>query len=54
MLAILLGVAVRTAWTPPATFRLCIAISAKFLLEVAVKLLGASVSVQAFSRSGRR
>ena len=47
VLAILLGVAVRTAWTPPAAFRSGINFSAKLLLEVAVMLLGASVSVQA-------
>lgn len=47
VLAILLGVGVRTAWTPPKTFRPGIELSAKFLLEVAVMLLGASVSVQA-------
>ena len=47
VLAILLGVAVRTAWAPPALFRRGIEVSAKLLLEIAVMLLGASVSVQA-------
>ena len=47
VLAILVGVALRTAWTPPAAFRPGIDLSAKLLLEVAVMLLGASVSVQA-------
>ena len=47
VLAILLGVAVRAAWAPPAIFRPGIDVSAKILLEVAVMLLGASVSVQA-------
>ncbi len=47
VLAILLGVALRTAWTPSALFRPGIDMSAKLLLEVAVMLLGASVSVQA-------
>ena len=45
MLAILLGVAIRTAWTPAKRFVPGIAFSAKFLLEVAVVMLGASVSV---------
>ena len=45
VLAILLGVAIRTAWTPAKRFVPGIAFSAKFLLEVAVVMLGASVSV---------
>ncbi len=45
VLAILLGVAIRTAWTPAKQFVPGIAFSAKFLLEVAVVMLGASVSV---------
>ena len=45
VLAILLGVAIRTAWTPTKRYVPGIAFSAKFLLEVAVVLLGASVSV---------
>ncbi len=44
VLAILLGVAVRTAWTPDERWRPGVAFSAKILLEVAVVLLGASVS----------
>jgi uncharacterized integral membrane protein (TIGR00698 family) len=44
VLAILLGVAIRTAWQPPKPFVPGIAFSAKFLLEVAVVMLGASVS----------
>jgi uncharacterized integral membrane protein (TIGR00698 family) len=44
VLAILLGAAVRTAWTPDARFKAGIDFSAKMLLEVAVVLLGASVS----------
>ncbi len=44
VLAILLGVAVRTAWTPPPRLIPGIAFSGKFLLEFAVVLLGASVS----------
>ena len=45
VLAILLGVAMRTAWTPAKRFVPGIAFSAKLLLEVAVVMLGASVSV---------
>jgi uncharacterized integral membrane protein (TIGR00698 family) len=45
VLSILLGVAIRTAWTPAKPFVPGIAFSAKFLLEVAVVMLGASVSV---------
>jgi uncharacterized integral membrane protein (TIGR00698 family) len=45
VLAILLGVAIRTAWTPVKCFVPGIAFSAKLLLEVAVVMLGASVSV---------
>ena len=45
VLAILLGVVVRTAWTPAKPFVPGIAFSAKTLLEIAVVMLGASVSV---------
>ena len=41
MLAILVGTAVRTAWTPGPRWFLGIDFSAKTLLEVAVLLLGA-------------
>ena len=44
VLAILLGVAIRTVWTPGAFWQPGIALSAKLLLEFAVVLLGASVS----------
>ena len=44
VLAILLGAAVRTAWTPGPKWQAGIAFSAKTLLEVAVALLGASLS----------
>ncbi|MCJ2013668.1 YeiH family protein [Methylobacterium sp. J-076] len=52
VLAILLGIAVRTAWTPGSRFRTGIAFSAKQLLEVAVTLLGASLSLGAILASG--
>jgi uncharacterized integral membrane protein (TIGR00698 family) len=45
VLAILLGVVLRTAWTPAKSFVPGIAFSAKTLLEIAVVMLGASVSV---------
>ena len=44
VLAILIGVAIRTAWTPGSLWAPGIAFSAKILLEVAVVMLGASVS----------
>jgi uncharacterized integral membrane protein (TIGR00698 family) len=46
VLAILLGVAVRTAWKPGVRWAPGIKFSAKTLLETAIVLLGASVSVQ--------
>ena len=52
VLAILLGVVVRTAWTPGPRWRPGIELSAKTLLEIAVMLLGASVSVQAVQALG--
>src|SRR5271167_1273247 len=45
--AILFGVAIRSIWTPPGSWRAGIEFSAKTLLEIAVVLLGASVSVRA-------
>ncbi len=44
VLAILVGTAVRTVWTPGQIWSPGIAFSAKTLLEIAVVLLGASVS----------
>ena len=52
VLAILLGTALRTAWVPGARFKAGIAFSAKQVLEVAVTLLGASVSLGAIIASG--
>ncbi len=52
VLAILLGMAIRTAWTPGPRFSRGIAFSAKQLLEVAVMLLGASISLAALAASG--
>lgn len=44
VLAILIGAAVRSVWTPPAAVRPGVEFSARTLLEIAVVLLGASVS----------
>jgi uncharacterized integral membrane protein (TIGR00698 family) len=52
VLAILLGTALRTVWVPGARFKAGIAFSAKQVLEVAVTLLGASVSLGAIVASG--
>ena len=52
VLAILLGMAVRSFWNPSARWRAGIAFSAKQLLEVAVMLLGASISFAAIAASG--
>jgi uncharacterized integral membrane protein (TIGR00698 family) len=52
VIAILLGTAVRTAWKPSARWTPGIGFSAKFLLEVAVMLLGASISFQAVLQAG--
>ncbi|MBY6264421.1 putative sulfate exporter family transporter [Azospirillum sp. 412522] len=52
VLAILIGTALRTAWTPSARWQPGIAFSAKILLEVAVILLGASVSAATILSAG--
>jgi uncharacterized integral membrane protein (TIGR00698 family) len=52
VLAILLGTVIRTAWTPSARWIAGIDFSAKILLEVAVVLLGASVSASALAAAG--
>lgn len=52
VLAILVGTAVRTAWTPGCRWTPGIGFSAKFLLEVAVVLLGASVSARTVLAAG--
>ena len=44
VLAILIGAAIRSIWTPPASLRPGVEFSARTLLEIAVVLLGASVS----------
>ncbi len=52
VLAILLGVVVRSVWQPSALWRPGINFSAKLLLEIAVMLLGASISLGAIMASG--
>lgn len=52
VVAILLGMVLRTAWEPGPRWRAGIAFSAKQLLEVAVMMLGASVSLAALAASG--
>jgi uncharacterized integral membrane protein (TIGR00698 family) len=52
VIAIVLGMVVRTAWVPSSLWRTGIAFSAKQVLEVAVTLLGASISVSTLAASG--
>ena len=52
VLAIVIGAAVRTAWTPGERWRAGVEFAAKPLLEVAVVLLGASVSAATLLSAG--
>ena len=52
VLAILVGTAIRTAWTPGPFWRPGIGFSAKILLEIAVFLLGASISAAMIVAAG--
>jgi uncharacterized integral membrane protein (TIGR00698 family) len=52
VLAILLGTIVRTAWSPPKQFSAGVSFSAKMLLEIAVVLLGASLSARTIAAGG--
>ena len=52
VLAILLGVAIRTAWKPGPRWRPGIGFSAKFILELAIVILGASVSITTITALG--
>ncbi|TNC09622.1 putative sulfate exporter family transporter [Methylobacterium terricola] len=52
VIAILAGIAIRSVWEPGPRWRIGIAFSAKQLLEVAVMLLGASISLKALVASG--
>ena len=52
IIAILVGAGIRTAWDPSARWRPGIAFCAKPLLEFAIVLLGASISLRAVARAG--
>lgn len=52
VVAILLGMIVRTVWLPPAWLAAGVSFTAKQILEVAVCLLGASVDLQLLFRAG--
>ena len=52
VLAILIGVAVRTMWEPGSRWTAGINFSAKFVLEFAIVLLGASVSITMIAALG--
>lgn len=52
VIAILLGTVIRTIWEPSLRWHVGIAFSAKQLLEVAVALLGASITFAAIAASG--
>ncbi|MEP6619687.1 MAG: putative sulfate exporter family transporter [bacterium] len=52
VLAILLGMIVRTLWSPPDAMHAGVAFSAKGVLELAVLLLGASVDLPLLMRAG--
>jgi uncharacterized integral membrane protein (TIGR00698 family) len=52
VIAIIIGTALRTAWTPGERWAPGIGFSAKTLLEIAVMMLGASISFQAVADAG--
>ncbi len=52
VLAILLGVAIRTVWMPSPRFQPGIYVSAKFVLECAIVMLGAAVSLATITGLG--
>jgi uncharacterized membrane protein YadS len=52
VLAILVGTAVRTLWTPGSRWKRGVDFSAKLLLEIAVVLLGASLSAATILAAG--
>lgn len=52
VLAILIGIALRTVWTPTRAFRPGIDFTAKFVLEVAIVLLGASLDLHSLESLG--
>ncbi len=52
VIAIILGTALRTAWTPGVRWRVGIVFSAKTLLEIAVVLLGSTISAEMIVDAG--
>jgi uncharacterized integral membrane protein (TIGR00698 family) len=52
VVAILLGMVIRTLWTPPSSMHAGVAFTAKQVLEVAIFLLGASVDLPLLLRAG--
>lgn len=52
VLAILIGIVLRTLWTPPRAFRPGIVFTAQFVLEVAIVLLGASLDLRTLQQLG--
>ena len=52
VLAILIGTAIRSVWTPPELWRPGIAFSAKMVLEIAIVLLGASLNMAMIIAAG--
>lgn len=52
VLAILIGTATRMVWTPSTRVEIGIDFSARYLLEIAVVLLGASLSAQMIAKAG--
>lgn len=52
VLAILIGTAVRSLWTPPASFQLGIRFAAQYPLEIAILLLGATLDTKVVLAAG--
>ena len=52
VLAILLGTVLRTAWNPPAQFQAGVDCAAKIVLEIAVALMGATISYAVIRGAG--
>lgn len=52
VLAIVLGMIIRTAWTPPAHWEMGVDFTAKEVLELAIVLLGTSVDLPVLLRAG--
>ena len=52
VIAILIGMAIRTVWIPSRTFRPGIVFTAQFVLEIAIVLLGASLELRSLEALG--